>query len=145
MLNFKDASEAKEIIDKAKADGKIPLLLMMDVIHGYRTIYPIPLAMACSFDMDLIERCSAMASKEASLSGVHVNFSPMVDMVRDARWGRVMESGGEDLYLALKQRGILVRHFDKERISEYNRITVGTREQADALLSAIKEILEESK
>ncbi len=100
VLNFQDISEAKALIEAFSKQGKIPLLLMLDVIHGYRTIYPIPLAMACSFDMDLIKRCSQMAAKEAAVSGIHVNFSPMVDMVRDARWGRVMESGGEDVYLS---------------------------------------------
>ena len=77
----------------------IPLLFMQDVIHGYRTIYPIQLALGCSFNMDMIKECSAMAAKECSVDGVHLTFAPMVDLVRDARWGRVMESTGEDPYL----------------------------------------------
>ncbi len=124
VLNFKDVNEAKSIIESylLGSEKKIPLLLMMDVIHGYRTIYPVPLAMACTFDMDVIERCSAMAAKEAALSGVHVNFSPMVDMVRDARWGRVMESGGEDLYLSCEISKAQVRGFQGD-MGKYNLVS----------------------
>jgi len=71
----------------------------MDVIHGFRTIYPIPLALGCSFNPDMVAECSKMAAKEAIAGGVQVTFTPMVDYVRDARWGRVMESCGEDAYL----------------------------------------------
>ncbi len=70
---------------------------MFDVIHGYKTIFPIPLAMGCSFDTQMVEECAEMSAKEAT--GVDVPFSPMVDLVRDCRWGRVMESTGEDVYL----------------------------------------------
>lgn len=75
---------------------RIPVVFMMDVIHGFRTIYPIPLALGCSFDAELVEACSRMAGKEAAASGVQVTFAPMVDYVRDPRWGRVMETCGED-------------------------------------------------
>lgn len=97
-LNFIGARAMKEIQDAAmaKQPHHIPLLFMQDVIHGYRTIYPIPLAMGCSFDEDLTRDCAKMAAKEAAAAGVHVTFSPMLDLVRDARWGRVMESTGED-------------------------------------------------
>ncbi len=77
----------------------IPLCLMQDVIHGYKTIYPIQLALGCSFNTELVKECSSMAAKECSVDGVHLTFAPMVDLVRDARWGRVMESTGEDPYL----------------------------------------------
>ena len=76
--------------------NKIPLLFMHDVIHGYRTIFPSPLAMACSFDTDSAEKAASIAAKEAAVSGLHVTFSPMADLVRDCRWGRVIESSGED-------------------------------------------------
>lgn len=82
-----------------RSKHKIPLMFMTDVIHGFRTIFPSPLAMACSWDPDLIEEASSISAKEAAVSGVHVTFSPMVDLVRDARWGRVIESTGEDPYL----------------------------------------------
>lgn len=68
------------------------MLFMMDVVHGYRTIYPIPLGIGASFDPDLMRECCAMAAKEAAAGGVQVTFGPMVDLVRDARWGRVMEN-----------------------------------------------------
>lgn len=98
VLSFKNAAEVIEIQQQhLEADrNKIPLLFMLDVIHGYRTVYPLPIAMGASFDPKLAEECAAMAAREASASGVHVTFSPMVDHSRDARWGRVAESCGED-------------------------------------------------
>ena len=78
----------------AKSRLGIPLLFMADVIHGYRTIFPVPLGMASTWDPDLIEESATIAAKEAAVSGLHVTFSPMVDLVRDARWARVMESTG---------------------------------------------------
>ena len=77
----------------------IPLLFMLDVINGYKTVFPIPLAQGASFEPELSEQCASVAAKEASVSGLHVTFAPMTDLVRDARWGRVMESTGEDPYL----------------------------------------------
>lgn len=78
---------------------KIPLMIMQDVIHGHRTLYPINLGVAASFNRKLAKDLAAMAAKEASLDGMSVTFAPMVDLVRDPRWGRVMESSGEDPYL----------------------------------------------
>ena len=77
----------------------IPLLFMADIINGYRTVFPIPLAQGCTFDPDLVKEGAAIAAREAAASGIQVTFSPMADLVRDARWGRVMESTGEDPYL----------------------------------------------
>ena len=98
VLNFSDVSEMIAIQDEhLKNDrNKIPMLFMMDVIHGFRTIYPIPLGLGCSFDTELVTECTRMASKEATAGGVQVTFTPMVDYVRDARWGRVMETCGEE-------------------------------------------------
>ncbi|MBO5357380.1 MAG: beta-glucosidase BglX [Clostridia bacterium] len=79
--------------------NKIPPVFMQDVIHGHRTLYPINLAVAASFNRELAKELAGMAAKEASLDGVSVTFAPMVDLVRDPRWGRVMESSGEDPYL----------------------------------------------
>ncbi|MBO4982981.1 MAG: beta-glucosidase BglX [Clostridia bacterium] len=78
---------------------KIPLMIMQDVIHGHRTLYPINLGVAASFDRELAKQLAQMAAKEAALDGMCVTFAPMVDLVRDPRWGRVMESSGEDPYL----------------------------------------------
>ncbi len=94
VLNFGTPLEARAIQDRhlAKDPHKIPMIFMMDVIHGFRTIYPIPLGMGASFDPALMEECCRMAAKEATAGGIHVTFAPMVDYVRDARWGRVMET-----------------------------------------------------
>ena len=77
----------------------IPLLVGMDVIHGYETIFPIPLALSCSWDMAAVEQSAAIAAKEASADGINWTFSPMVDITLDARWGRYSEGNGEDPYL----------------------------------------------
>ena len=99
--------------------NKIPLVFMQDVIHGYRTLYPINLAIAASFDTQLAHDCAAMAAKEASVDGVQVTFAPMVDLVRDARWGRVMESSGEDPYLGCKMAKATVEGYQGD-MGKYN-------------------------
>ncbi len=93
VLNFKSSVEMRRIQKEhlEKDRNKIPMLFMMDVIHGFRTIYPIPLALGCSFNPNVVEECTKVASKEAIAGGVQVTYTPMVDYVRDARWGRVME------------------------------------------------------
>ena len=102
VLNFSSADEMKAMQDihLSKDPNKIPMLFMMDVIHGYRTIFPIPLGLSCSFDPTLAKECSQVAAREAGASGVQVTFTPMVDYTRDPRWGRVMETCGEDPMLA---------------------------------------------
>ena len=87
VLNFASADEMKQMQDMhlAKDPNGIPMLFMMDVIHGYRTIYPIPLGLSCSFDPELAKQCSRMAAREAGASGVQVTFTPMVDYARDPR------------------------------------------------------------
>ncbi|MEL1240332.1 glycoside hydrolase family 3 N-terminal domain-containing protein [Flavobacterium flavipallidum] len=89
-----------QIMRKAMEDSRlgIPILMGFDVIHGYRTIYPIPLAQACSWNQELVKKAAAVAAKESRLSGVDWTFSPMVDVARDPRWGRVAEGYGEDPY-----------------------------------------------
>jgi beta-glucosidase len=84
----------------AKSRHKIPLIFMADIIHGYKTIFPIPLALAGSFSFDNFYTMARASAEEATLSGLHVTFSPMADMVKDPRWGRVMEAYGEDPFLA---------------------------------------------
>ena len=90
---------------------RIPLLFCQDVIHGYQTVFPIPLGWACSFDMPAIEKAARIAAKEASCAGLHVAFSPMVDVAHDPRWGRVAEGAGEDPYLASQVGRAVVRGF----------------------------------
>ena len=88
----------KNFLENSK--NKIPLVFTQDIIHGYRTLYPINLGLSASFDVKLAHDCAQMAAKEASVDGVQLTFAPMVDLARDARWGRVMETSGEDPYLA---------------------------------------------
>ncbi len=82
-----------------KHPHQIPLLFMADVINGYKTIFPIPLAQGCSFNPELVKKCAEISAMESAAAGLHLTFSPMVDLVRDPRWGRVMESTGEDTYV----------------------------------------------
>lgn len=100
MLNATGVARTRELQQLAlQSRLKIPLLFGQDVIHGYRTIFPIPLAEAASWDLDAIEKSARIAAIEASAAGVHWTFAPMVDIARDPRWGRVMEGAGEDPYL----------------------------------------------
>ena len=105
-----------------KQPHHIPMLFMADIINGYRTVYPIPLAQCCSFDPDLAERCASVAARESAASGLHVTFSPMADLVRDARWGRVMESTGEDAYLNGEMTAAMVRGYQGSDLAEKGRI-----------------------
>ncbi len=118
-LNFHGADEMIAVQKQHMEEdrNKIPMLFMMDVIHGYRTIYPIPLALGASFDPELVAECSRMASREASAGGIHVTFTPMVDYVRDARWGRVMETCGEDPLLNSVMGAAQVRAFQGDDLS----------------------------
>jgi beta-glucosidase len=100
MLNVTGVDHTRTLQEIAMQSRlKIPLLFGQDVIHGYRTIFPIPLAEAASWDMDAIKRSARIAATEASAAGIHWTFAPMVDIARDPRWGRVMEGAGEDTYL----------------------------------------------
>lgn len=100
MLNVNGVAHTKELQQMAMQSRlKIPLLFGQDVIHGYRTTFPIPLAEAASWDLNAIELSARIAATEASASGIHWTFAPMVDIARDPRWGRVMEGAGEDPYL----------------------------------------------
>jgi len=89
----------------------IPLLMGMDVIHGYETVFPIPLALSCTWDMDAIERSARIAAKEMTAGGVNWTFSPMVDISHDPRWGRVAEGAGEDPYLGARIAEAMVRGY----------------------------------
>lgn len=102
IYNVNDFVKLKQLQEETMKNSrhKIPLLFMSDVIYGFRTIFPIPLAQAGSYDFDLIQQAAEMTAKESYLNGLHVIFSPMLDLSRDPRWGRVMESPGEDVYTA---------------------------------------------
>ncbi len=96
----------------------IPLLFGADVIHGYRTVYPVPLALAASFDPDLVTQVARMAAGEASSAGIRWFYSPMVDISRDARWGRSVEGAGEDAFLGAAMAGAYVRGYQNDRLSQ---------------------------
>ena len=100
----------------------IPLILGFDVIHGYRTIFPVPLASAGSFDPPLIEEAERVAAKEASASGVKWVFAPMVDIARDPRWGRIVEGAGEDPYLGSQIAAAKVRGFQGKSMADPNSV-----------------------
>ncbi|WP_417357252.1 beta-glucosidase BglX [Flavobacterium sp.] len=101
MFNIKGADKIREIQKIAVEESrmKIPMLFGMDVIHGYETVFPIPLGLACTWDMDAIEQSARIGAIEASANGINWTFSPMVDIARDPRWGRVSEGSGEDPFL----------------------------------------------
>lgn len=101
---------------------KIPVLYGLDVIHGYRTIFPVPLAMAASFDPSVAERAQAVAAKEARAAGIHWTFGPMLDIARDARWGRIVEGAGEDPYLGAAMAAAQVRGFQGPYLGAPDRV-----------------------
>jgi len=100
----------------------IPMLFMLDIIHGYSTIYPMPLAQACSFDPQLVETLAAATARESCVAGQHVTFNPMVDLSRDARWGRVSEGSGEDPFLNSHMAAAAVRGYQGNDLSDEGTI-----------------------
>lgn len=101
---------------------KIPLLFGQDVIHGYKTTFPLPLAEAASWDLEAMELSARIAATEASASGIHWTFAPMVDISRDPRWGRVMEGAGEDTYLGSKIAYARVKGFQGNQLGDVNSV-----------------------
>ena len=139
---------------------------MADIIHGFKTIFPIPLAIGCSWDLELAEKSAQIAALEASVSGIHVTFAPMVDLVRDPRWGRVMESTGEDPYLNSQFAKAFVRGFQGQKLEnnpyrmaacvkhfaaygapeggrDYNTVDMSERQLREYYLPAYKAALDE--
>ena len=110
-LNDTQKFNALQKIAVEESPSKIPLLFALDVIHGYRTIFPVPLAMASSWDPSVAERAQAVAAKEARAAGLHWTFGPMLDIARDARWGRIVEGAGEDPCLGAAMASAQVRGF----------------------------------
>lgn len=100
----------------------IPLLIGLDVVHGLRTIFPIPLAESCTWDEALFEKSASIAAKEAAATGINWTFAPMVDIARDARWGRIAEGAGEDTYLTSRFAAAKVRGFQGEDMSQPDKI-----------------------
>lgn len=124
LFNIKSVANIKEMQKVAveKSRLKIPLIFGMDVIHGYESVFPIPLGLSCSWDMNLIERSARIAATEASADGINWTFSPMVDISRDPRWGRVSEGSGEDPYLGSEIAKAMVKGFQGDDLSANNTI-----------------------
>ena len=113
LFNIKSLEKIKAVQKVAVEESrlKIPLIFGMDVIHGYETVFPIPLGLSCSWDMKAIERSAQIAAAEASADGICWTFSPMVDIARDPRWGRIAEGSGEDAYLGSQVAKAMVKGY----------------------------------
>jgi beta-glucosidase len=124
LFNIKSVQKIKEVqkIAVEKSRLKIPLIFGMDVIHGYETTFPIPLGLSCSWNMDLIKRSAQIAAQEASADGINWTFSPMVDISREPRWGRVSEGSGEDPYLGSQIAKAMVQGYQGDDLSKNNTI-----------------------
>src|SRR5258706_4572691 len=124
LFNIKSEKKIREIQKLAveKSRLKIPLMFGMDIIHGYETIFPIPLGLSCSWDMDLIKRSARIAAQEASADGINWAYSPMVDVCRDARWGRIAEGSGEDPYLGSQIATAMVKGYQGESFASNNTL-----------------------
>ena len=121
LNNTKRFNELQKIAVEESPSG-IPLLFALDVIHGYRTIFPVPLAMASSWDPAVAEQSQAVAAKEARAAGLHWTFGPMLDIARDARWGRIVEGAGEDPYLGAAMAAAQVRGFQGKDLADPERV-----------------------
>ncbi len=120
LFNIQGADKIREIQQIAVEESRnhIPLLFGMDVIHGYKTIFPIPLGLSCSWDMALIERSARIAANEVSADGISWTFSPMVDIARDPRWGRFAEGSGEDPYLGSEIAKAMVHGYQGDDLND---------------------------
>lgn len=124
LFNVKGVENIREVqkIAVEQSRLKIPLLFGMDVIHGYETVFPIPLALSCSWDMEAIKESACIAAKESSADGICWTFSPMVDICRDPRWGRMAEGGGEDPYLGSEISAAMVKGYQGDDLTDKNTI-----------------------
>jgi len=124
LLNIVGAEDVNEIQKIAVEESRlgIPLIIGRDVIHGYRTIFPIPLGMAASWNEDLVRESAAIAAKEASSMGINWTFAPMIDVTRDPRWGRIAESAGEDPLLNSMVARAMVQGYQGDDLSDPNTI-----------------------
>ncbi len=124
LFNLKGVERIREVQRQAVEESRlgIPLLFGMDVIHGYKTIFPIPLGLSCTWDMKAIEESARIAAVEASADGISWTFSPMVDVSRDPRWGRVSEGNGEDPFLGAAIARAMIRGYQGKDMSRNDEI-----------------------
>lgn len=124
LFNLKGVERIREVQKQAVEESRlgIPLLFGMDVIHGYETVFPIPLGLSCTWNMQAIEESARIAAVEASADGISWTFSPMVDISRDPRWGRVSEGNGEDPFLGAAIARAMVRGYQGKDMSHNNEI-----------------------
>jgi beta-glucosidase len=124
LFNIKTVANirAMQKIAVEKSRLKIPLIFGMDVIHGYESVFPIPLGLSCTWDMEMIQRSARIAANEASADGINWTFSPMVDISRDPRWGRVSEGSGEDPYLGSEIARAMVNGYQGDDLSANNTL-----------------------
>ena len=132
LLNVADPKKANAFqhIAMEKSRLHIPLIYGFDVIHGYRTIFPVPLGMASSFDPPLVQQTSRVAAEEASADGIRWVFSPMVDIARDARWGRIVEGAGESPYLGSAMARAYVQGYQGTRLSNPDSVAACVKHYA---------------
>jgi beta-glucosidase len=124
LFNIKSVEKIRAVQKVAVEESrlKIPMLFGMDVIHGYETVFPIPLGLSCTWDMNAVERSARIAAQEASADGINWTFSPMVDIARDPRWGRIAEGCGEDAFLASQIAKAMVRGYQGNDLTKNNTI-----------------------
>lgn len=122
VFNIKGADKIRALQDIAVKKSRlgIPLIVGMDVIHGYETVFPIPLALSCSWDLNAVEHMAQISAKEASADGISWTYSPMVDVALDQRWGRVAEGNGEDPYLSARIAEAMVRGYQGDYSQKWN-------------------------
>ena len=122
LFNLKGAGRVAELQRIAVEESRlgIPLIFGMDVIHGYETVFPIPLGLSCTWDMEAIERSAQIAAQEATADGICWTFSPMVDICHDARWGRISEGNGEDPFLGSRIAEAMVRGYQQGDLTRNN-------------------------
>ena len=124
LFNIKSVAKIRDVQKVAVEQSrlKIPLIFGMDVIHGYETVFPIPLGLSCTWDMQAIERSARIAAQEASADGICWTYSPMVDIARDPRWGRIAEGNGEDAYLGSQIAKAMVKGYQGDDLKKNNTI-----------------------
>ncbi|WPJ96758.1 glycoside hydrolase family 3 N-terminal domain-containing protein [Coraliomargarita algicola] len=131
-LTVAELNELQRVAVEESRRG-VPLLFGRDIIHGHRTVFPVPLGQACAWNLELIEACSAMAALEASRAGVHWTFSPMLDIARDPRWGRVVEGYGEDPFYVGECGAAVIRG--------YQNVATGSMKSQGKLIACAKHFI----